>query len=288
MPQLRVTLLVLGALFIAGLAVWELRRSRLARRHEPHAGAERSAGGPPSLGGAPLGHPQGAREPTISLPELSAREPERELPLVEVVDDAALLGITVEDDRDAELAEQTTGIAATDDPVPTTLDPQAAFAPQARFSAAPAREGPSAPIVAWPDESVRRIVALRVIAPGERFAGRSVRQALAAEGFVLGKFAIFHRAGPDGRAVVSAASLTKPGTFDPDSIDMQRFGGLNLFAVLPGPLPGPHAFDELLAAARGLSNRLEGALQDERGEPLTPLRAAALRETLAAQAEHDG
>jgi len=140
------------------------------------------------------------------------------------------------------------------------------------------------PIVEWPDEAQRRVVALRLVAQGERFQGRAIRQALAAEGFVLGKFSIFHRSGPDGRAVVSAASLNKPGTFDREAIDLQRYGGLNLFAVLPGPLPAPRAFDELMAAARNLNDRLHGALQDERGEPLTPTRAATIRHTLAAEA----
>ena len=73
--------------------------------------------------------------------------------------------------------------------------------------------------------------------PAERFLGRAVRMALAAEGFVLGKFDIFHKPGPDARAVVSAASLTKPGTFELEHHGHAAFGGLSLFAVLPGPLP---------------------------------------------------
>ncbi len=81
-----------------------------------------------------------------------------------------------------------------------------------------------------------RRAAPRSRAVGERFAGRAVRLALAAEGFVLGKFDIFHKPGPDARAVLSAASLTKPGTFALATMDAQRFGGISLFAVLLGPL----------------------------------------------------
>jgi cell division protein ZipA len=138
------------------------------------------------------------------------------------------------------------------------------------------------PIVDWPAEDVRRIVALRLVSSGERFQGRSLRQALAAEGFVFGRFSIFHKPDAQGRAVVSAASLSKPGTFTPDSMDTQRFAGLNLFAILPGPLSPPQAFDELLATARSLNDRLQGALQDERGKPLTPAQIATLRESLSA------
>ncbi len=59
----------------------------------------------------------------------------------------------------------------------------------------------------------------------ERFGGRAVRQALAAEGFRLGKFDIFHKPGPDARAVLSTVSLTKPGPLALATMDTQRFGG---------------------------------------------------------------
>jgi FtsZ-interacting cell division protein ZipA len=144
---------------------------------------------------------------------------------------------------------------------------------------------PVEPIVDWPEEDTRKIVALRLVSgTGERFAGRAVRLALAAEGFVLGKFDIFHKPGPDARAVLSAASLTKPGTFSLATMDAQRFGGLSLFAVLPGPLSPLATFDELLTTARALNDRLRGALQDERGEPLTPMRSANIRDSLTASA----
>jgi FtsZ-interacting cell division protein ZipA len=135
--------------------------------------------------------------------------------------------------------------------------------------------------VDWPGEHERRVLTLRLVAPQrERFAGRSLRQALAAEGFLLGQFAIFHKPDDEQRAVLSAASLTRPGTFDMETMDSQHYGGLSLFAVLPGPKPPPQAFDELVFAARGLNDRLHGELQDEHGTPLTPARIAQLREQL--------
>ncbi|MDB6091244.1 MAG: hypothetical protein JWN85_4028 [Gammaproteobacteria bacterium] len=141
------------------------------------------------------------------------------------------------------------------------------------------------PVVEWPADELRRVVALRLVAPPpERLAGRALRLALAAEGFVLGKFSIFHKPDDSGRAVLSAASLSKPGTFDMATMDTQRYGGLSLFAVLPGPKSPTQAFDELLATARNLNERLQGALQDERGGPLTPTRIASLRETVSAEA----
>ena len=144
---------------------------------------------------------------------------------------------------------------------------------------------PPEPIVEWPPEESRRILALRLIAPQtERFPGRALRMALAAEGFLLGRFAIFHKPDEANRAVVSAASLTRPGAFDPATMDSQRYGGLSLFAVLPGSKTPQQAFEDLLATARNLNERLEGALQDERGGPLTPLRVQAIRDNLRAEA----
>ena len=140
------------------------------------------------------------------------------------------------------------------------------------------------PIVEWPPDDQRRVVALRLVAaPPDRLAGRALRLALASEGFVLGKFRIFHKPDGSGRAVLSAASLSQPGTFELETMDSQRYPGLSLFAVLPGPKPPLKAFEDLLATARNLNERLQGALQDEKGGPLTPTRIASLRETLAAE-----
>ena len=284
MPELRWTLLILGVLFIVALTWWELRRPRQARGYRE---AQRVYSDPP------LEAPEESREPSLALPEMRAREPIAELPVLEVVDEARLDAslappsplpfdeatvpvVPAAPDGEPEAAEAEAPIAA------AHVADSAADEPPPSRAAAPAV--PIEPVVEWPPEASRRIVALRVVAPPARFAGRALRQALAAEGFMLEKFEIYHRAGPDGRAVVSAASLNKPGTFDALAMDMQRFGGLNLFAVLPGPLPPGQAFEELLGAARGLNERLEGALQDERGEPLTPTRLAALREQVAREA----
>ena len=142
------------------------------------------------------------------------------------------------------------------------------------------------PIVDWPPEDQRTLVSLRLVArPPDRFRGNLLRQALAAEGFVLGDLDIFHKPNAENRAVLSAASLTKPGTFDFETMDTQRFTGLNLFAVLPGPKTPQKAFEDLLLTARMLNERLEGALQDERGGPLTPMRIQALRDALGAEAK---
>jgi cell division protein ZipA len=231
MSELRWILLTLGALFIAGLAWWELRRPRQAPRDGPE---HRDA---------PLApHP---------LPPMRAREPMRDLPSLQIREAAEPAAVAV-------------GVpSATLVPTPEVVEP----------------------VVEWPPEDKRRILTVRILAARERFAGRTLRQALAAEGFMHGRLSIFHKAGGDARAVLSAASLTQPGSFELATMDTQRYGGLNVFAVLPGPLPAPEAFEELLASARQLNERLQGTLQDERGDALTAERHAITRAELAGPAD---
>jgi cell division protein ZipA len=84
--------------------------------------------------------------------------------------------------------------------------------------------------------------------------------------------------------ILSVAALAQPGTFDPSIMDSQRFSGLNMFAVLPGPIPEREAFEELVHAARQIAERLDGRITDQHGEELTPDRVARLRQSLEAPA----
>ncbi len=290
MSELRWWLLVLGVAFFAGLTLWELRRPRQARKRDAPPEATRP------------------REPPLQLPEMHALESlsSRALPVLELPDDtgtfpvlepaeAGALEASAEPVSSPEEAGATEAEYLIEAQHAATPDLEAQSAPEdqsaAALHAAAARAalpelpaGP-APLVDWPPDEERRIVALRLVAPQpERFAGRSLRQALAAEGFVLGRFDIFHKPDETQRAVLSAASLTRPGTFDAQTMDSQHFGGLSLFAVLPGPMSPPQAFEELVTTARNLNDRLCGVLQDERGTPLTPARIASLRERLASGA----
>jgi cell division protein ZipA len=367
MPELRLTLLVVGLIFLVGLAWWELRRPHQVRGSDlPRPApdpldrpAERTADwdlpSPSAL--------SRTRSPELELPRMSARDPEEELPVVEVgPEEFAAFEARAEsahaDPAQAEAAheepaEQTAELVAEDfaadftapdaqfvdtrfgedfaneaaaepvdgapvvaapepSPSPAPLGPATAevdglleelgasqmadppisdieLGPTVIVAAAPAplstpepEAPPTAVVVEWPAPDASQVLAVRVISVGEKFSGRAVRLALAAEGFVLGKFEIFHKPAADGRALLSVASLTKPGTFDSHSIDMQRYSGLNLFAVLPGPLPGPAAVDELLACAQILAQRLRAVLQDEQGAPLSPARIAAMHNLAAA------
>jgi cell division protein ZipA len=320
--ELRWILLIIGVVFIVGLALWERRRPRQANG-APERATPREV----------LAHssPRPLRDPALVLPEMRARDPMnaagQELPVVDLAGDPERVPVLearelpqsaeAEEAKEAEEGSADAGLPdplAADDaradalasPTPPGAAEDFAYLPKvAPATAAPTLRPPAAapgasaamrevlpelptaapPVVEWPPDEQRRIVALRLVAPQpQRFPGRSLRQALAAEGFVLGRFAIFHKPDEARRAVLSAASLNRPGTFDADTMDSQHYGGLSLFAVLPGPKPPPQAFDELVFTARSLNERLQGVLQDEQGGPLTPSRIAMLRERLNAGA----
>jgi cell division protein ZipA len=230
--------------------------------------------------------------PALELPRMSARDPEAQLPVIEVgAEEFAALEAQAEVPPAAVAAEANgmDGLLAElgasqvpDPPISELTEPPASVAPPAAAPASAPSAVPAAVLVDWPEPDASEVLAVRVVSTGEKFSGRAVRMALAAEGFVLGKFSIFHKPAADGRALLSIASLNKPGTFDLNSIDLQRYSGLNLFTVLPGPMPGPDAVDELLACAQVLSQRLRGSLQDDQGAPLTPSRTAVMRNAAAA------
>jgi cell division protein ZipA len=128
----------------------------------------------------------------------------------------------------------------------------------------------------------QRIVSIRVCAVGEgRWSGVQLMAALEQHGLAFGRYQVFHRRHADGRTLFCVASLIEPGTFDLAEMAGQEFRGITLFAVLPGPLPPLEALDALFGTARSLAEELSGMVQDGKGMPMSPQRAAAIREDIA-------
>jgi cell division protein ZipA len=129
---------------------------------------------------------------------------------------------------------------------------------------------------------LQRIVTIRVCAMGEtRWSGAQLMAALELHGLAFGRYQVFHRKHVDGRSLFCVASLIEPGTFDIAAMGGQEFRGVTLFAVLPGPTAPLDTVDELLRTARGLAEELSGMIQDAKGMPMSPQRAASLREDVA-------
>jgi len=280
--DLRLALLLVGALLLIGIIVWEI----LQRRRASKADAAHQAG-PPAID--PLlrtDEVSDVREdPSLTLPEMHVRDRLIEPTLVDF--DAAIakepsLGIPVLDS--VTLSDPAvTASSPTQTSIESAPEPVQESVPEGLPTDSPRALEPVAMRLDWPPPEQQRIIGVRIIARnGERFTGVSLRQALLGEGFQHGELDIFHRPMSDGRVLLSAASLTKPGNFDLATMDSGLFLGLNLFAVLPGPLPGRDTVDKLLIAGHTLAQRLRGELRDARGEALTEARLTEMRREAAA------
>jgi FtsZ-interacting cell division protein ZipA len=267
MPELRWILLGLGILFCLGLWWRESRRPRQA------ASSSARAGGPVR------------QDPVIAPPEPprhvlmeQEREPEPELPEVLLPDDDPTPPVEPE----PTLAPEPAPVVAAKErlarelfsrPVAEMLE---RIEPILGDTEIIDPDSPAAEPLRPPPEE--KIVTLRLAAPPlERFDGRELVAALRAAGLEHGKFSIFHKVAPNGATLMSVASLVEPGTFDLDRIEAQRFPGISLFAVLPGPMEAGATLDMMVGIARDLAARLRGVLQDERGVPMSPQKLADLR-----------
>jgi len=280
MNDLRLILLVAGLLFIAGIAGfewWRARKDRVLATPVRDDGAANESGA--RAGGLP--EINVVRESRVSVKD--------DLPVIELSSASEsgtrrALGITISKDVAVDVPEQGAAPVARSEPYigkgNEGLDDEVS---EVRVIDEIPVRGPQL-VLAWPKENERRIVTLRVIPRREpRFAGRTLRQAFANAGFWHGPLDIYHLPDDEGRVVVSAAALAQPGTFDPSIMDSQRFSGLNLFAVLPGPLAERDAFDALVGAARALADRLDASIADQYGDELTAQRIQRLRQSLEAQ-----
>jgi cell division protein ZipA len=129
----------------------------------------------------------------------------------------------------------------------------------------------------------QKIVTVRIVAREKKsFPGDELILTMRGIGLRHGKFGIFHRydGSDETKTVFSAASLVEPGSFDLQNIKEQEIPGISLFLVLPGPIDSVEAFDMMLAAARTLTQSLDGELMDESGSTLSIQRERYLREEI--------
>jgi cell division protein ZipA len=186
------------------------------------------------------------------------------------------------------------------DPAPTTPEPLAAPFAAEPIASRPVTSAPAEPagaasarmsenserfgiaVPAATSSELQRIVSVRVCTMGEaRWSGDQLMAALELHGLAYGRYQVFHRKHADGRSLFCVASLIEPGTFDIAEMAGQEFRGITLFAIMPGPSEPLETLDELIGTARGLAEELSGMVQDPNGMPMSPQRAAALREDIA-------
>jgi cell division protein ZipA len=307
MPELRWILLTAGVALILGLWWWETRKAKVSAAHAEPWPRERTE---PTVDNLPMmdagADTLPADEPVTSFtPTIERVRAPRRPPVVEIPDDLEVdVSAYVGRDR-RHVPEPEADVAP---PVPSAADedvdageapleeeeqddhqraPWVRTHPLDRPELAPpkieepADPGPMDPAAQHVDEASRqRIVALRLVAPIERWGGQQLREALEAQGLRYGRFSIFHREREDGKALFYVASMMEPGSFDLERMDQQTFPGVSLFGIVPGPMEAPAVFDLILTTGRHLAERLGGQLQDEQGSTLTAQRILNLREEL--------
>jgi len=134
-----------------------------------------------------------------------------------------------------------------------------------------------------PEDVPQKIVTLRLVGHDKKpFQGDDLILSMRGIGLRHGKFGIFHRydGNDESRTIFSAASLVEPGSFDLANIKDQQIPGISLFLVLPGPVDSVESFDLMMAAARALSQSLDGELLDESGSTLSIQRERYMREEI--------
>jgi len=293
MAALRWILLLAGLLFLGALAAWEMRRPRQSARELERRPERRAERNEPGLGTLAEEESSAARvtpsvpravrgrvlaPPRIDLPPL---EPIADVPegasadaafeSEQVQEEVALQQIAsdTQDERREPYERASEGALLPADALMDSSVTSALPGAELEQELSLTDEGCAAPLEPWPAQLERQILSFRLVASEEeRWSGRALRQAFAACGFVYGRLGVFHRLSEDGREVISAANVSKPGTFDPVNMDFQRFAGVSLFAVVPGPLTPTATMNQLLDAAHDLTQRLPSQVHDERGEPL--------------------
>ena len=271
MNELRWALLVLGAVFLAGLALWEWRRPR------------QDAGSTAAPDNQPSSQPTIASSPVVSPASVSlAGAPPDRLRRVEPSMGEFAGDVGSPPEMPMELptihAEPTMKVQVL---MESAVDMPSA----ARFGA----DAPAAVAIRWPPTSAKRVVTLRVAGrAGAMLPGRALRTALLAVGMQHGPQEIFHLVSDDGEVLASAANLVRPGSFDPLAMDAQEFRGVSLFCVLPGPLAGSAMVEGLVSLARDLADRLGAVVQDDLGLPLSAERLTQLRRSVQEEPADSG
>ena len=257
MNELRWILIGFGIVLLAAIYLWGRRGSRVAAADEP----------PPRVRPEP---PMHVHEPTLirSVEQAIAASAQH---------DVASPAEPPADEYETPPALDTWRGRVE----PTFADAETAEMPVRPAAAATAADAPTLSSSEAPQSrrvERRKILSLRLAMAPQRIEGAKLLESLLAESLQHGKYNIFHRLHADGSIVFSVASMVEPGAFDLEKMGETLYPGMTMFTQLPGPVPGMHALNELVACARRLQANLGGTLQDERGVPLTVHRIERMRQ----------
>ncbi|WP_214000731.1 cell division protein ZipA [Arsukibacterium sp.] len=279
--ELRLVLIILGALVLGGLFIhglWTVRKNNREAGHRYHpdtsptAEPERSEGfddlgvGPVrvvksrsgNIGGSagtertePKINPASAHSQTVAQPKNSrpANDLVRQQPEFDF-------------DGPAEKTEPAINFSA-------LADDESPRSPQLdnEYSSEPATSEQK------PAHQPSEVLILYVLLPeGRDIKGPDLLSALLPLGFKYGDMDIFHRhldSAGGGEVLFSLANMFNPGTFDLEQIDKISTRGLSLFMTLPGPGEPLQNFNLMHNAAKKLAEEFGGQVLDGQRSVLT-------------------
>ena len=260
MSELRWILVGFGIVLLAAIYLWGRRGNRAAATDEP----------------LPRARPE---------PPMHVHEPTLIRKVEHVIAPAAQHDVAQPDEPPSDEHETPPALDTWRGRVePTFADAETAEMPVRPAPAATATSAAAAPTLSSSEAPQsrrverRKILSLRLAMAPQRVEGAKLLESLQAESLQHGKYSIFHRLHSDGSIVFSVASMVEPGAFDLEKMGETLYPGMTMFTQLPGPVPGMHALNELIACARRLQANLGGTLQDERGVPLTVHRIERMRQ----------
>ncbi|MBS3785283.1 MAG: cell division protein ZipA C-terminal FtsZ-binding domain-containing protein [Gammaproteobacteria bacterium] len=133
-------------------------------------------------------------------------------------------------------------------------------------------------------EGEQKVVVLTVMAPkGVQYAGDALAEVAETCGLKLTDQGVFRRGVDTDSGTVAAytiANILEPGTFEQSKLAEQMTPGVVMIMQLPGPFDGPSTFEQMLATARTIVERLGGQLLDGRRCDLNSQSIEHMREEL--------
>jgi len=120
------------------------------------------------------------------------------------------------------------------------------------------------------------IFSLALRLPGEGVPSASLLRMLERLEFTPGERHVYHRLGPDGEPLFTAANLFEPGVLHPLPEDAMLRGLVFFFQAPPGG-EASGRFDRMLGAARECAERFGGRVEDSSHRPLTAARELELK-----------
>ncbi|MGQ9831450.1 MAG: cell division protein ZipA [Thermochromatium sp.] len=285
---IRLILIVIGAILIVALYLWERHRERRDGYQDDYedddlveeAGADESDGVRPNR-----------REPIFNLNQYDVEEPPEEEPLSGKSSRSSRSWLRSQTGSGSgfESRANRTREPMPEDSLSPEDDEESKPLKTSRVSQTPA---PSAtkPLkqreISTPEPL---LIQLSVSARRYPFKGPDILAAAASCGLYPGEMDIFHcfdRFEDETRIYFSMANMVKPGHFPFDAMDNFSTPGLVLFAQLKGDPEDITILEEMVATARKLAMSLNGDVLDETRRPLTVKKEEELRQAVLENERH--